>query len=67
MGVTRLILTITALSLLAGCGVKRKLIAPKDIPAYEEKQRKKRKQLEIQTQEDIDAEKAVKAKTESAQ
>ena len=55
---TRLILAIVALSLLASCGVKRQLVRPKDIPAFEEKQRKKRKQLEIQTQEDIDAEKA---------
>lgn len=32
--------------LVASCGVKRPLIRPKDIPAYEEQQRKKREKLE---------------------
>jgi predicted small lipoprotein YifL len=31
---------------VSGCGIKRPLIAPKDIPAYEEKQRKKREKQE---------------------
>ena len=57
-GMTRLILALAALSLLTGCGVKRKLIAPKDIPAYEEKQRKKREQLGIETEDDTEAAKA---------
>jgi len=55
---TRLILAIVTLSLVTGCGVKRKLIRPKDIPAYEEKQRKKREQLGIESPEDAETEKA---------
>jgi len=38
--------------LLAGCGEKRPLIAPQDIPAHEEKLRKKREKF----QEDMSTE-----------
>lgn len=31
--------------IVASCGVKRPLLRPKDIPAYEEQQRKKREKL----------------------
>lgn len=41
------IATLIFLALIvASCGVKRPLIKPKDIPAYEEQQRKKREALE---------------------
>ena len=43
-----LALTVTA------CGVQRPLIRPKDIPAYEEQQRKKREQIE-QEQRELEA------------
>lgn len=45
---------------VAGCGVQRDLIRPKDIPAYEEKQRKKREDIEKERQqlEEIDARRA---------
>lgn len=40
-------LALIALALVvAACGVKRPLLRPKDIPAYEEQQRKKREALE---------------------
>jgi len=45
---TRVLLSIMILSLVAGCGVKRALIRPQEIPAFEEKQRKKREQLGIE-------------------
>lgn len=32
--------------IVASCGVKRPLIRPKDIPAYEEQKRQKREKLE---------------------
>jgi hypothetical protein len=35
-----------ALLTLSACGIQRPLIAPKDIPAYEERLRKKRERLE---------------------
>lgn len=46
---------------VASCGVKRPLIKPKDIPAYEEQQRKKREALEQDKRdlEAIDAERAL--------
>lgn len=46
--------------LVASCGVKRPLVRPKDIPAYEEQQRKKRESLEQDKREleRIDAERA---------
>lgn len=37
----------------AACGVKRPLLTPKEIPAHEERLRKKREQL-LQNQADID-------------
>ena len=40
-------LTLILLALIvASCGVKRPLIRPKDIPAYEEQKRQKREKLE---------------------
>ncbi len=40
-------LTLIMLALIvASCGVKRPLLRPKDIPAYEEQQRKKREKFE---------------------
>lgn len=48
-----LLLTLLAL-IVASCGVQRPLIRPKDIPAYEEQQRKKREQIE-QEQRDLEA------------
>jgi predicted small lipoprotein YifL len=36
---------------LAACGVQRPLMRPKDIPAYEEQQRKKREQIEQEKRE----------------
>jgi predicted small lipoprotein YifL len=48
----RLFLTIMALFMVSSCGVKGPLVAPKDIPAYEENQRKKRERLGIETPDD---------------
>lgn len=42
---TRSILIAMALLTLTGCGVRRPLMKPKDIPAYEENMRRKREQL----------------------
>jgi len=36
---------------LCACGVQRPLIKPKDIPAYEEQQRKKRENIEKEQRE----------------
>ena len=46
---------------LTGCGVKRSLIRPKDIPAYEEQQRKKRESLEQDKREleELDASRGI--------
>ena len=33
--------SIAAACLLAGCGIKRPLVAPKDIPAYEKERQEK--------------------------
>ncbi len=41
-----ILLTFAALLTLSACGIQRPLIAPKDIPAYEERLRKKRERLE---------------------
>ena len=46
-------LTLLALT-VASCGVQRPLMRPKDIPAFEEKQRLKREKIE-QEQRDLDA------------
>lgn len=35
-----------ALVMLTGCGIRKPLMKPKDIPAYEEKRERKREQLE---------------------
>ena len=37
--------------LLAGCGVKRPLMRPNEIPAYEERQRQKHERLEQERRE----------------
>jgi predicted small lipoprotein YifL len=37
----RILLCISCALLITGCGIKRPLVAPKDIPAYEQKQREK--------------------------
>lgn len=46
---TRILLSLVMVSLVTGCGVKRALIRPADIPAFEETQRKKRERLGIET------------------
>lgn len=38
---TRYIALLCCAALIAACGIKRSLIAPKDIPAYEQKQQEK--------------------------
>lgn len=43
-------LALLALTLTA-CGVQRPLMRPKEIPAYEEQQRKKREAMEQETRE----------------
>ncbi len=47
--------------MVASCGVKRALIRPKDIPAYEEQQRKKRESLEQDKREleELDASRGI--------
>lgn len=50
---SRAVLFSMALLMLAGCGIRRPLIPPSDIPAYEESLRRKRARLE-QEQEAID-------------
>ncbi|MBX9726024.1 MAG: hypothetical protein K2X09_02055 [Rickettsiales bacterium] len=54
--------------IVASCGVKRPLIRPMDIPAYEEQQRKKREKLEQDESElnRIDADAAITTGTEPA-
>jgi predicted small lipoprotein YifL len=51
--------------ILAACGVQRPLIPPKDVPAYNEEQRKKRKNIEKQKRED-EARAAAQAKAAAA-
>lgn len=56
------LITLIFLSLsVASCGVKRPLIRPKDIPAYEEQQRKKRESLEQDKREleELDASRGI--------
>jgi len=43
---TRTLLIALSLLMLTGCGIQRPLMMPKDIPAYEEKQRRKQERLE---------------------
>lgn len=46
-------LTLMLIALtVAACGVQRPLLRPKDIPAYEEQQRKKREKIEQEMRED---------------
>ena len=40
------LLLLASLTLLTACGVQRPLIAPKDIPAHEERIKRKRERLE---------------------
>ena len=65
------IFCITLLVLaVASCGVQRPLMRPKDIPAYEQQQRKKIEKIEQENRElqAIDAKaKAAKTKTEPTQ
>jgi hypothetical protein len=51
---------------LASCGVQRPLMRPKDIPAYEEQQRKKRQEI-IDEQKELDAIDAKRAAEDAAQ
>lgn len=42
MAVARIILAVAAVSIaLGGCGIKRPLVRPKDIPAYEKKRQER--------------------------
>ena len=43
---TRALLLSMVLLMLANCGIERPLIRPKDIPAHDERVRKKRERLE---------------------
>ena len=43
---TRAICLMLAVSVLAGCGIKRPIMRPSEVPAYEEKLQKKQKRLE---------------------
>lgn len=43
----RTILLLTALSVLAGCGIKKPLIPPREIPAYEQKREEKLRKRQI--------------------
>ena len=58
-----ILLSILAL-VVTSCGVQRPLIRPKDIPAYEEQQRKKRERIEQEKREleAIDAKRAAERK-----
>ena len=47
----RTTLFIFLLTTLTACGVQRPLIKPKDIPAFEEEQRKKREKIEQEQRE----------------
>jgi predicted small lipoprotein YifL len=43
---SRLLLLLCAATVLSACGIKRPLMRPADIPAYEEQQRRKFRQLQ---------------------
>lgn len=49
MGMSRFLLLAFALVTLTNCGIKRPLIAPKDIPAYEERQRRRMEKINDET------------------
>lgn len=51
---------------VTACGVQRPLIAPKDIPAYEEKQRKKQERIDQERRENAAKAAAQKAASEKA-
>lgn len=46
---TRALLLFAALAMMASCGIKRPLLRPKDIPAYEQKREEKLKKRQIET------------------
>ncbi len=47
----RVIACIALALIVASCGVQRPLMRPKEIPAFEEKQRKKRETIEQEQRE----------------
>ncbi len=47
----RSVLLLSLALIVASCGVQRPLMRPKDIPAYEEQQRKKREKIEQEQRE----------------
>jgi hypothetical protein len=51
MGMMRSVLLLSLALIVASCGVQRPLMRPKDIPAYEEQQRKKREKIEQEQRE----------------
>jgi hypothetical protein len=59
----RALVLIPLAVMLAACGVQRPLMRPKDIPAYEETQRKKREAIEqeLRELEAIDASRATES------
>jgi predicted small lipoprotein YifL len=52
---TKLFLLLIPVLVLSACGVRRPLIAPKDIPAFEEKLRKKQQERDqfLREQEEL--------------
>lgn len=52
---SRIFLLALCLLTLSNCGIKRPLMAPSEIPAYEESQRKKRERLMQEQQTNITA------------
>lgn len=51
MAIIRFVCIVLLCLPLTACGVKRPLMRPKDIPAYEEQQRKKRERIEQEQRE----------------
>ncbi|MFZ4540656.1 MAG: hypothetical protein ACOYNL_02450 [Rickettsiales bacterium] len=51
MGMMRAALVTLIVLSVASCGVPRPLIRPKEVPAYEEQQRKKRERIEQEQRE----------------
>jgi hypothetical protein len=66
VGVMRPFILLSLALVLAACGVQRPLMRPKDIPAYEEQQRKKRQEI-IDEQKELDAIDAKRAAEDAAQ
>ena len=63
---TRLLTLAILVLTLASCGVQRPLIRPSEIPAFEEKQRKKHERIEQEKREALEND-AQKTPTEPAQ